>query len=229
MRHALNIFVWSMRRLLGQVHCFDEAIRLGILPGSRSVDKEKIPRVNREVILGLVLLTGSLPISHINPGGHHFVHTGGYTFTHALLSILWMMGFERYNFYLKNLIRNGYQADIHLANSVAIDIAASYLELCKTGIKYDVHKAPQHTCFLSQPLKHVTITRQEIGDLRMCGCAFEDALSIDVFSTAHVLGVHFHAGQWGKRPTCSSVFTCVANGRSVYGYVNRYICQIFVR
>ena len=131
------------------------------------------------------------------------------------------MGFERYNFYLKNLIRNGNHADIHLANSVAIDIAASYLELAKTGIQYDVHRAPQHTCFLSQRLKHVTLNRREIGDLRMLGCEFEDALSIDVFSTAHILGVHFHAGQWGKHPTCSSVFTCVVNGRSVYGYVNR--------
>jgi len=61
-----------------------------------------------------------------------------------------MMGFERYNLYLKNLIRNGHHADIHLANSVAIDIAASYVELFKTDIKYDVHTAPQHTCFLSK-------------------------------------------------------------------------------
>ena len=111
-----------MRRLLGQVHSFDEAIRLGILPGSRSVDKAKIPRLDGEVLRGLVLMTGGLPIGHFNPGAHHFVHFGGFTFTHALLSILWMMGFERYNFYLKNLIRNGCQADIHLANSVAIYI-----------------------------------------------------------------------------------------------------------
>ena len=80
MRYALNTFVWAMRRLLGQVHCFEEAIRLGILPGSRSVDKEKIPRLNREVILGLILFTGALPISHFNPGVHHFVHFGGYTY-----------------------------------------------------------------------------------------------------------------------------------------------------
>ena len=221
MRDALNTFVWAMRRLLGQVHSFDEAIRLGILPGSRSVDKTKIPRLDREVLRGLVLMTGGLPIGHFNPGAHHFVHFGGYTFTHALLSILWMMGFERYNFYLKNLIRNGCQADIHLANSVAIDIAASYVELFKTGIKYDLHRAPHHTCFLSRKKKHVNLTRREIGDLRMLGCEFEDALSIDAFYTAHILGVHFQAGQWGQQPTCSSVFTCVVKGRSVYGYVNK--------
>ena len=69
-----------MRRLLGQVHSFDEAIRLGILPGSRSVDKAKIPRLGPEVLRGLVLLTGGLPIGHFNPGAHHFVHFGGYTY-----------------------------------------------------------------------------------------------------------------------------------------------------
>ena len=221
MRTALNTFVWGMRRLLGQVHCFDEATRLRILPGSRSVDNTILLRVNGEVIRGLVLFTGALPIGHFNPGAHHFVHTGGYTITHALLSILWMMGFERYNFFLKNLIRNGNHADIHLANSVAVDLAASYVDLFKTGIKYDIQRAPEHTCFLTQKMKHVTLDRREIADLRMCGCEFDDVLSINVFSTAHILGVHFHAGQWGRKPTCSSVFTCVMKGRSLYGYVKR--------
>ena len=221
MRAALNTFVWGMRRLLGQVHCFDEANRLRILPGSRSVDNRNLLQVNAEVIRGLVLLTGALPIGHFNPGAHHFVHAGGYTITHALLHILWMMGFERYNFFLKNLIRNGLHADIHLANSVAIDIAASYVELFRTGIKYDIRKAPEHTCFLTQKKKRVALTRREIADLRMCGCEFDDVLSINIFSTAHILGVHFHAGQWEKKPICSSVFTCVMKGRSLYGYVNR--------
>ena len=144
------------------------------------------------------------------------------------LIYLWMMGFERYNLFLQKLIRNGYLADINLANAVAIDIAASYVELFKTGIKYDIQTVPQHTCFLTQKVKHATLTRREIGDLRMYGCEVDDALSIDVFSTAHILGVHFHAGQWGKHPTCSSVFTCVMKGRSVYGYVNKFVSTSFI-
>ena len=221
-RLALNTFVWAMRKLLGQVHSFDEAVRMHILPGSRSVDKRGIPLLQRQVILGLILLTGCFPIGHINPGAHHFGHVGKFTFTHSLLIILWMMGFERFNFFLKNLIRTGLRAEVHLANSVAIDMAASYFQLFKGGINYDITKAPQHTCFLQQKINRATFSRQELGDLRMAGCVVQDELSINAFSVASILGVHFRAGQWGGHPTCSSVFTCVMNGRSVYGYVNRF-------
>ena len=57
----------------------------------------------------------------------------------------------------------------------------------------------------------------------MAGCVVQDELSINTFVVASILGVHFRAGQWGGHPTCSSVFTCVMNGRSVYGYVNRFL------
>ena len=94
-RYALSIFIWGMRRLLGQVHSFLTAKKMGILPGSKTIDKTKIPRLQLEVIRGLILLSGAMPISHLHPGGHHFSHTGKYTGTHGLLTILWMMGFER--------------------------------------------------------------------------------------------------------------------------------------
>ena len=95
-RLGLSTFVWGMRRLLGQVHSFRRAKTIGILPGSRTVNKSRIPRRNKEVIRGLVLVTGSLPIGHIHPGGHHFSHVGDYTGTHGLLNLLWMLGFERF-------------------------------------------------------------------------------------------------------------------------------------
>ena len=51
-----------------------------------------------------------------------------------------------------------------------------------------------------------------------------DTFQINAFSTAYIMGVHFRAGQWGSYPTCSSVITCVVNGRSVYGYyVNKFL------
>jgi len=64
-------------------------------------------------------------------------------------------------------------------------------------------------------------TRRELGDLRMHGCGV-DPLDMDCFSVAFIMGVHFHAGQWGRR-TCSSVITCVINGRSIYGRVNKFL------
>lgn len=221
-RFALNTFVWAMRRMLGQVHCFEEAEGLNILPGSLSVNKRQLPALHRQVILGLVLLTGAFPEGHINPGAHHFSHCGQFTYTHALLTILWMFGFERFNLFLKNLIRCGKFPDIQLANAVAIDMAASYMQLFKQGIKYDIKKAPQHTCFLKQQTRR-RVSRREIGDLQMIGCPVQGEVSIKTFSVACILGVHFRAGQWGRHPTCSSVFTCVINRRSVYGYVNQFM------
>ena len=64
-------------------------------------------------------------------------------------------------------------------------------------------------------------TRREMGDLRMCGCPV-DPLGLNCFAVAMILNVHFHAGQWGRH-TCSSVITCVINGRSIYGRVNKFL------
>ena len=46
-------------------------------------------------------------------------------------------------------------------------------------------------------------------------------VDITFFAVASIMGVEFHAGQWGRR-TCSSVITCVINGRSVYGRVTKF-------
>jgi len=95
LRYALSTFAWGMRRLLGQVHSFRTAKTMGILPGSKTINKLHVPRQHLEVIRGLVLLGGAFPITHLNPGAHHFGHFGQYTGSHGLLSNLWMMGFER--------------------------------------------------------------------------------------------------------------------------------------
>ena len=43
------------------------------------------------------------------------------------------------------------------------------------------------------------------------------------FDIAYILNVHFRAGEWGKRPWCGSVITCVLDGRSLYARVNRFL------
>ena len=35
--------------------------------------------------------------------------------------------------------------------------------------------------------------------------------------------IHVVIGEWGKRPRCGSVVTCVVNGRSVYAVVDRFL------
>lgn len=96
LREAVNVFVWALRQLDGQVYCLQKANALGILPGSHALDKRVLNRVEKQLIHGLCLLEGALPISHLNPGLHHFVHYARYTSTHGLLRTFWMYSFERF-------------------------------------------------------------------------------------------------------------------------------------
>ena len=103
-------------------------------------------------------------------------------------------------------------------------MAAAYVQQCMSGSlvrTYDVRKAFHHICILQQKVRQQLFTRRELGDLRMQGCAL-GPLDIDCFAVAYIMGKHFHAGQWGRR-TCSSVITCVINGRSIYGRVNKFL------
>ena len=94
-RKALYTFVWAMRRLDGQVHSWQRAQEMGILPGSRTIDKTKIGKIHSDLIRGLCLLEGCVPISHLNPALHHFVHYAQYTRLLGLPRWYWMMSFER--------------------------------------------------------------------------------------------------------------------------------------
>ncbi len=94
-RHPLFKFIWCMRRLEGQVFCYEEALRLGILPGSFTVAKAGLDIIHSEIVCALVLLEGCLPLSHLNPGLHHFVHYAEFVRSHGPLRNYWMMCFER--------------------------------------------------------------------------------------------------------------------------------------
>ena len=94
-REALTLFVWTLRQLDGQVHSFDAARDLGVLPGSHTLDKRSLKKIHKNLMRSLSLLQGALPVSHLNPGMHHFVHYALYTKTHGLLRVFWMFHFER--------------------------------------------------------------------------------------------------------------------------------------
>ena len=82
-RKAFEKFVWALRRLDGQVHSFNNAEMHGILPGSRTIDKRDMSDIHKDLVCGLTMLEGCLPVSHLNPGLHHFVHYAAYTSTHG--------------------------------------------------------------------------------------------------------------------------------------------------
>lgn len=95
LRTALLLFTTSLRKLDGQVHSYETAKKMGILPGSRSLKHADVDSIVEDLIVALVLLEGCVPIGHLIPSMHHFVHYGEHAKTHGILRIYWMMAFER--------------------------------------------------------------------------------------------------------------------------------------
>ena len=94
-REAVTLIASALRRLEGQVYSEDVAKAMGILPGSRAIKRSEIEAMRADLIRGLVLLEGCVPIGNLKPSTHHFVHYGEYTATHGILRLYWMMAFER--------------------------------------------------------------------------------------------------------------------------------------
>ena len=252
LRVALFLIIWALRRLDGQVHSFDAARNLNILPGSRTIDPLENSLIHRDLIVGLCLLEGCLPVAHLHPALHHLVHFAQYAMTHGCLRTLWMMYFERcvnylcqphltrsvlvtdcvlshlnrYNKHIKNLVRDVSHPEAHLGNSVSADVSARYMDLVmhKTyGLTTDYH----HLCVLSCPdRRFVSLSRKEVTDFRMLGYHV-DSLSASAFHIAHIMGIHFRAGEWNESPRCGSVITLtrVVNKRpcSYYARVVRFL------
>ena len=94
LRRGIVLFAWTIRQLDGQVHSFEAAVELGILPGSRVLVRAAIKHLHKDVVRSLVLIEGAVPIGHLIPTWHHFVHYAEFTLTHGVLRWLWMMAFE---------------------------------------------------------------------------------------------------------------------------------------
>ena len=74
LHQAILQLVYALRRLEGEVLSFNQARQVGVIPGSRVILKKAVPRLQKELLLGLVLLEGALPVSLLNPALHHLVH-----------------------------------------------------------------------------------------------------------------------------------------------------------
>ena len=115
---------------MGQVCSYKDATQVfGILPGSLFVIKQMIPHINKTLIQAWALIEGCTPIDDLKPSEHHFVHYGGFTITHSLLCILWMMGFERYNKYLKNHVHHSHHPLINLAKTSTRTDTANFFDM----------------------------------------------------------------------------------------------------
>lgn len=56
----------------------------------------------------------------------------------------------------------------------------------------------------------------------MLGCV-ADRWSVSAYRIAHIMGIHFRAGEWGCSPRCGSVITCKLEGVSYYGRVDTFL------
>ena len=119
LRRGICFLVLALRMLEGQVHSYNECIRLGVEPRSRCLDKRLLPTIRLGGVVGVVLWTthkydildvyrkmliealamieGSIPPSTLKPSLHCVGHYPDHALVYGLLRLYWMMVFERYN------------------------------------------------------------------------------------------------------------------------------------
>ena len=217
--NAILKLVYALRRLLGKVISASEAISLGVLPSAKVIDKTAIANYGSEFLLGLVMLEGSFPVDHINPNSHHSVHYSDQTFVLGLLDWFSMASFERNNKRVKDFVRHPGKPLSCLAKNIRLDIATrllSYWERQEDAFEV----GPPPVCTLTDKMHYIPLSRCERGDLGILGVTSFDG--VRSFKVARILGVHFRAGEWGRR-RCGSVITCIHSGISRYCVVERFL------
>lgn len=185
-------------------------------PGARVVDKRQIPVWRRDVILGLVLLEGSLPVDHLNPGLKHLVHYGRDTAKKGSLDWFAMFVFERNNKRVKGMVQHTAQPVTSLANNLESDITAR-LDLFASKKSSDF-ECPQPITLGACDRLYDISQRERDGMEALGVTSFDD---LRAFKVATVLGVHFRTGGWGRR-RCGSVITTIYRGISRYCIVNAF-------
>ena len=223
-RTAILLLASALRRLDGQTYSYAKAKAMGILPGSRAINHDEIDGIHRDLVIALVLIEGCFPVGHLIPSTHHFVHYAEYTKSHGILRQFWMMAFERYNKYIKNLVFDMYQAEVELSQKVTVDSACHY-DLVKKGQRSFCPNQRFHTCVVQHPLEAARATLDELDDIICLGSNATERGDLTVYRIAYILGKHFRADEWGNwgKDRCGSVVTCVVNGRSLYARVVRFL------
>ena len=173
--------------------------------------------MGRDVIKGLVLLEGSFPLDHLNPGLQHLVHYAQQTARNAQLDWFSMFCFERNNKRVKGLVKHTTAPLASVANNVELDIQAR-LELASKKTLSDFQDTPAES--LSVTISLYRLSQREKDAMRAMGITcFRD---FKAFKVAKILGVHFRSGQWACR-RCNSVITTIYRGISRYCIVNAFL------
>ena len=175
--------------------------------------------MGRDVIKGLVLLEGSFPVDHMNPGLKHLVHYGQQTARNALLDWYSMFCFERNNKRVKALVKHTTAPLASVANHVELDIQAR-LELTSKKTSSDFEQPPAES--LSLKISLYRLSQREKDAMQVMGITSPSFRDFKAFKVAKILGVHFRSGQWACR-RCNSVITTIYRGISRYCIVNAFL------
>ena len=171
-----------------------------------------------DVVKGLVLLEGSFPVDHLNPGLIHLVHYGQQTGEKGILDWFSMFSFERNNKRVKGMVKHTAQPLASLANHVGLDIRTRIEMLSEKKPSDGDFKCPQPERFSVRDRLH-DLSNRERDDLQSMGVSsFRD---LRVFKVAKIFGVHFRSGEWGCR-RCGSVITTIYRRVSRYCIVNAF-------
>ena len=139
-----------------------------------------------------------------------------------------MNAFDRMNKYIKGLVHHPQYPEKNLSISSSRDCAAHFANLTNGSPDDMPSRGPPHSCVLSGRGKHYTPTQKEFWDIRMSHNPTVDMLAVTEFKIAYIMGVHLRSGEWGNKPRCGSVITCVIRGHgrfrnhSLYARVERF-------
>ena len=136
-------------------------------------------------------------------GIHSYLHTRTCTHTHT------------------HIHTQVHRPEVNLVRTTAQDTAAHFVNLTVTELR-ELSGEQCHQCLLSFPT-HAVVTEKEINDLWYhCNSRVVDHYAVVGYKVAHIMTVHFRAGEWPHHPRCGSVITCVISGRSLFARVKRF-------
>ncbi len=173
--------------------------------------------MTKQLIEGIVLLEGSLPVDHLHPGLKHLIHYGPQTENVGSLEWFSMYSFERKNKHVKSMVKHPAQPLSSLANNVELDILGR-IELLSRGDLEGVDRPA--LIELTGRDRGYLLSKREKDGMKILGVT--SFRGCEVFKIAKVLGVHFRTGEWGNR-RCGSVITTIYREISRYCIVNAFV------
>ena len=191
---AILTLISALSQLDGQVYSYADAKDLGVRPGSHCVVKAQLPALHQQLVIGLSLLEGCLPVTQLKPSLHHFIHHAEHTVKFGALRWFWMYSFERYNKFVKDNCRNTRFPRASVANAMNLNAASRYQDFKENDFDAGV---PQDTVELQgHPFVYVPEENEALGLVFASGAALPDVENgVAAYRRALICGVLFHAGE----------------------------------